>query len=144
MKKRDKLVGFLFSDIARFRGIIFENLMKPHGLTHAQAYVLNQLFLEDGLTQTELAARMHVGTVTVSGLVDRLEARGWVRRSEDRRDRRAKKVWLSDSAGGLLKHMVREFTNLNDIALDGLTEDEVIEMTRMLRKVRSNLAAKVS
>lgn len=144
MKKRDKLVGFLFSDIARFRGIIFENLMKPHGLTHAQAYVLNQLFLEDGLTQTELAARMHVGTVTVSGLVDRLEARGWVRRSEDQRDRRAKKVWLSDSAGELLKHMVREFTNLNDIALDGLTEDEVTEMTRMLRKVRSNLAAKVN
>lgn len=144
MEKRDKLIGFLFSDIARFRGIIFENLMKPYGLTHAQAYVLNQLFLEDGLTQTELAARMHVGTVTVSGLLDRLEVRGWVRRSADARDRRAKKVWLSDDASGLLEHMVREFTNLNDIALDGLSEGEVTEMARMLRQVRSNLAAKVS
>ena len=144
MKKRDKLIGFLFSDIARFRGIIFENLMKPHGLTHAQAYVLNHLFLEDGLTQTELAARMHVGTVTVSGLLDRLEARGFVRRSADDRDRRAKKVWLTDSTEGLLDHMVREFSNMNDIAVDGLNEDEVAEMTRMLRKVRTNLAEKVA
>ena len=144
MKKRGKLIGFLFRDIARFRGIIFENLMKPHGLTHAQAYVLNQLFLEDGLTQTDIAARMHVGTVTVSGLLDRLETRGWVRRAEDNRDRRAKKVWLSESAAGLLEHMVREFTNMNDIAVEGLTDDEVVEMTRMLRKVRSNLAAKVT
>lgn len=143
MEKRDRLIGFLFSDIARFRGIIFESLMRPHGLTHAQAYVLNQLFLEDGLTQTELASRMNVGTVTVSGLLDRLEARGWVRRSEDARDRRAKKVWLSDTAGGLLTHMVREFTNLNDIALAGLNEAEVIEMARMLRKVRSNLASEL-
>lgn len=144
MEKRDKLIGFLFSDIARFRGIIFENLMKPHGLTHAQAYVLNQLFMEDGLTQTELADRMHVGTVTVSGLLERLETRGWVRRVADARDRRAKTVWLTEEAGGLLEHMVREFSNLNEIAVDGLTEDEVAEMTRMLRKVRSNLADKVT
>lgn len=144
MEKRDKSIGFLFSDIARFRGIIFESLMKPHGLTHAQAYVLNHLFLEDGLTQTELASRMHIGTVTVSGLVDRLETRGWVRRAEDARDRRAKTVWLAGDAAGLLEHMVREFTNLNDIAVDGLTEGEVSEMTRLLRKVRTNLAAKVT
>lgn len=143
MEKRDKLIGFLFSDIARFRGIIFESLMKPHGLTHAQAYVLNQLFLEDGLTQTELSTRMNVGTVTVSGLVDRLEARGFVRRSADSRDRRAKTVWLSDSASGLLEHMVREFGTMNDIATAGLSDDEIVEMTRMLRIVRSNLAAEI-
>ena len=143
MEKRDKSIGFLFSDIARFRGIIFENLMRPHGLTHAQAYVLNQLFLEDGLTQTELAARMQVGTVTVSGLVDRLETRGWVKRSADARDRRAKTVWLCEAGQGLLTHMVKEFTTMNNISVEGLSEDEVVEMTRMLRKVRSNLAAKV-
>ena len=39
--------------------------------------------------------------------------------------------------------MVREFSNMNDIAVDGLSDDEVNEMTRMLRKVRANLAAKV-
>ncbi|MGB0855189.1 MAG: MarR family winged helix-turn-helix transcriptional regulator [Pikeienuella sp.] len=140
MQTRDRMIGFLFSDIARFRGIVFENLMRPYGLTHAQAYVLNQLFLEDGLTQTEIATRMKVGRVTVSGLLDRLEARGWVRRSEDARDRRAKTVWLSESANGLLEHMVREFTNMNDISVAGLTDDEVVEMARLLRKVRSNLS----
>ena len=144
MQKRDKLVGFLFSDIARFRGIVFEGLMKPHGLTHAQSYVLNHLYLEDGLTQTELAKRMHIGTVTVSGLVDRLEGRGWVSRTEDKRDRRAKKVWLSQIGADVMTHMTREFTTLNDITLDGLSEDEVIEMSRMLRKVRANLAEKVT
>jgi MarR family transcriptional regulator, transcriptional regulator for hemolysin len=144
MKKRDKLVGFLFSDIARFRGIVFENLMKPHGLTHAQSYVLNHLYLEDGLTQTALAKRMHIGTVTVSGLVDRLEARGWVSRTEDKSDRRAKKVWLSKSGADVMTHMTREFATLNDITLEGLSDDEVTEMSRMLRIVRANLAKKVT
>ncbi len=140
MEDRDRAIGFLFTDIARFRGILFDQLMHKHGLTLAQAFALNQLMLEDGLTQTQMSVGMRVGTVTVSGLVDRLEARGWVKRITDQGDRRAKKVWLCEKAAPLQMEIVKQFTNLNDIALDGLDPEEVVKLIDMLRKVKGNLS----
>ncbi|MFT4960049.1 MAG: MarR family transcriptional regulator for hemolysin [Paracoccaceae bacterium] len=140
MEDKDRAIGFLFSDIARFRGILFDQLMQKHGLTHAQAFALNQLMLEDGLTQTQMSVGMKVGTVTVSGLVDRLEARGWVKRITDQRDRRAKKVWLCEKAAPLQAEIVLQFSRLNDISLDGLESEDAVKLVQLLRKVKRNLS----
>ena len=70
----DRPAYVIFHDIGRFRAQLFDRLIAPHGLTMSQAWVLAHLFVEDKLTQTEIARRMEMGTVTVGGLVDRLEA----------------------------------------------------------------------
>jgi len=140
MTDRNRSVGFIFGDIARFRGITFDQLMKPFGLTLAQAYVLNYLFRQDGLTQIELAEHMDVGTVTVSGLVDRLEARGWVKRKTDVKDRRAKQVWLTRESDAVRKEMIKQFKELNNVTLDGITDDEIEVLCDLLSRVRKNLS----
>lgn len=139
MIDRDRAVGFVFSDIARFRGITFDQLMQSFGLTHAQAYILNHLFHQDGLTQVQLAERMDIGTVTVSGLVDRLEARGWLERKTDKMDRRAKQVWLTPASDVILAEMEKQFQQLNDISLAGLDDSEIEVLVELLGKVKSNL-----
>jgi len=40
----------IFQDIARFRAIIFDNLLKPHDLTMSQGWVLVHLLRENGMT----------------------------------------------------------------------------------------------
>jgi DNA-binding MarR family transcriptional regulator len=141
--ERDRKIGLVFSDVSRFRGILFDQMMKRHGLTHVQAIVLAQLFRQDGLTQTELAEMMSVGTVNISGLVDRLEAKGWVERRPDEHDRRAKRVWLSPKVEQIRKRIDSCITDINSITVEGMDDDEVEQLIRLMRKAKANMAARM-
>lgn len=71
-------------------------LFRPHGLTDAQFNVLNVLGTNDkGLTQRELGDILVVDRSNVTGLLDRMEAAGWVRRVAVLGDRRAWRVQLT-------------------------------------------------
>lgn len=141
MNSRDKKIGFLFSDITRFRHNFFDHLLHPIGLTHAQAFVLNHLLHSDGLTQVQLAERMSIGTVTVSGLVDRLEKRDLVQRKVNPKDRRANQVWLTEKANDIWHEMNLQFTKVNDVSFEGFSEEEVDVLCALLRRVRDNLVS---
>ena len=60
----------IYQDIARFRAILFDALLKPHDMTMSQGWVLVHLVRENGLRQSELAERLEVATVTTSKLID--------------------------------------------------------------------------
>ena len=143
MKIRERKLGLLFSDIARFRGIMFDQMLAEDGLTHVQAFALNHLHNRNGLTQTELAERMDVGTVTVSGLVDRLEAKGWVERRVDEKDQRAKRIWLTSKVGGIRQKMFDGIDQVNDVAFEGLSDDEVDQFIDMLKNAKVKLSDKL-
>lgn len=139
MNKSERHVGLLYTDIARFRGVIYDQMVEKHDLTHAQAHVLNNLYREDGLTQKAIAERMSIGTVTVSGLVDRLESKDLVRRETDKNDRRAKKVWLTKAALDVQGDLFDCLTKLNDICFEGFSDEEVDIMIGFLKRSKQNL-----
>ncbi len=130
----------LFRDISRMRAVIFDRMMAPHGLTMSQTWVLAHLFDEDNLTQTELAARMRVGTVTVGGLIDRLEARGFVVRHTDSVDRRAKRVRLTPSAIPIGRIMHRYEAEVHKLSFAGLDEEDEARLFHLLTIIRNNLS----
>lgn len=129
----------IFQDIARFRGQLFDRLIAPHGLTMSQARVLLHLLIEDELTQSDLARRMDVGTVTVGGLVDRLEVRGLVERRSDPVDRRAKRVCLTEAARPLEKIMDECSTQVDGASFRGLPDTSIHALLENLQEVRKNL-----
>lgn len=129
----------VFQEIARFRALLFDRLIAPHGLTMSQAWVLVHLFKEDGLTQREIAARMEIGTVALSGLVDRLEARGLVERRADPADRRAKRVCLLPAAKPLGRAMNQCNADVDAVAFAGLADEDVDTLLSLLERVRGNL-----
>jgi DNA-binding MarR family transcriptional regulator len=57
------------------------------------------------LTAGEIGAHLGLSSGAVTGLVDRLEAGGWVRRERDPRDRRRVIVHLSGERGAELWHL---------------------------------------
>jgi len=81
--------------------LFFQKLLKaaqPYGLTPGQLLVLRVLDEHPHITLAELAKHMHLGSSTVSGIVDRMEKSGLVARERVRDDRRA--VSLSLTARG--------------------------------------------
>ena len=64
-------------------------------LAPAQAIALKELEVERPISMRELAERMRCHPSNITGLVDRLEARGLVERRPDPRDRRVKGLALT-------------------------------------------------
>ncbi|NJD21033.1 MAG: MarR family transcriptional regulator [Gemmatimonadetes bacterium] len=75
-------------------------LFAPLGITGAQANVLILLHAqtEDGaMSQSDLGRLLTVHRSNVTGLLDRLEAQGLVRRQDDVKDRRVYRVALTEA-----------------------------------------------
>ena len=73
-----------------------EQIFVRHGLSSAQFDVLATLQFGEGITQQELARRLLVTKGNVCGLIDRMEAAGWVERRADPDDRRANRIYMTD------------------------------------------------
>ncbi len=134
----------VFQDIARFRAILFDALLKPHDMTMSQGWVLVHLVRENGLRQWDLAERLEVATVTTSKLIDRLEERGFVERRIDPEDRRSNRVFATSKARSLVKIMTQTVSEVDTIANAGVAPEELETTMRVLRLMRQNLRTAIS
>lgn len=132
--------GFLVHDVARLLRTTFDRRVKAHGFTRSQWWVLTHLFRNDGVTQAELADTLEIERPTLGRLLDRLEAKGWVRREEDARDRRAKRVYLTEEVEPVMKSMRAVAAEVRRDALGGLSGEEQERFVDALLAVKANLA----
>ncbi|MGI9331862.1 MAG: MarR family winged helix-turn-helix transcriptional regulator [Gammaproteobacteria bacterium] len=135
----DRNFGFLVHDVARLLRTAFDRRVRDLGLTRSQWWVLTHLFRHDGTTQSELAVVLDLEKASLGRLLDRLEANGWIRREEDARDRRAKRVWLTAEVEPAIAEMRRQAAALRRDALSGLAEQECERFVDALLAVKSNL-----
>ncbi len=104
----------------------------------AQHGVLFALTMEDGLTVSALAKMLSMGKPSVSGMVDRMAARGLVRREKDAGDGRMVRVFLQAEGAALVARtnpVVKEM-NAALLAPFDATEQDVIR--RFLKHVAEN------
>ena len=135
----DRGIGFLVADITRLMTTQYNRLVKPLGLTKSQWRLIVQLHRQDGLTQSELASLLAVGKVSVGGLIDRLEQRGWIERRDDAKDRRTNRIFLTEKAHKVDKEIISAGSKLARQTLKGLTDDESLVLDSLLSAVRKNL-----
>ena len=78
VREQGTRINFLVHDVSRMRSTLYDQEVRPLGLTRSQWWVLAQLprQMPEGMLQTELAKVLEVGKVTLGGLIDRLEASG--------------------------------------------------------------------
>ena len=70
---------------------------REFGLTAPQSYLLIQLDPATPLTMVALAAAKDCDPSNITGLVDKLEAKGYIQRRPDPHDRRVKMIVLTDA-----------------------------------------------
>jgi MarR family transcriptional regulator, organic hydroperoxide resistance regulator len=66
------------------------------GLTGPQAWTIRVIADNEPINISDIARRMYLHVATVVGIVDRLELRGFVRRTRDQKDRRVVYVMLTE------------------------------------------------
>lgn len=132
--------GFLLNDVARLLRNAYDRRVRSLGLTRSQWWVLNQLFRNPGLNQSELAEILEIERPTLGRLLDRLEAKGWVRREHDARDRRAWRVHLTDAVEPAMRTLRKVAAELMRDALVGLSAAERERFVDTLLAIKANLA----
>lgn len=132
--------GFILNDVARLMRITFDRRVKALGLTRSQWWVLNHLFRNNGTTQSELADILEIEKATLGRLLDRMEAKGWIRRQEHSTDRRAKCVFLTDEVEPAVKTMRAAAADLRRDALANFDNTDRERFVDMLLAIKTNLA----
>lgn len=114
------------------------------GLSGPQVWALTILDAESGLSLGELSERLFAHPSTVSGIVDRLEERGAVRRAVDPEDRRGLKLALTPVGRRLLRKSPPPVQLGIRQALEHMPAVRLRQLRRALEQiVRSTMARRI-
>ncbi|WP_420467727.1 MarR family winged helix-turn-helix transcriptional regulator [Panacagrimonas sp.] len=133
-------LSFLMHDVSRMRRSAYDQFMKPLGITRAQWWVLAHLSRHDGMMQTQLADVLEVGKASLGDVIESLESGGWVDRRPDPTDKRAKRVYLTKPAQGLIKRMTSLEVEFNDRIFADLPLTERAALFNSLVKIKHAIA----
>ena len=113
-------------------------------LTRPQYRVLIMLDRSPGITQARLAELLDVERMTVTGLLDRMETRGWVERRRDPNDRRANRLYLKPAAKPLLDRLANLGAEMMEVVLDGVSMASIERTLKELGTVKDNLRTAIA
>ncbi len=109
------------------------------GLHPGQEVVLKALAESDGRTMGELAAELGVQPPTVTKMVTRLAAYGFVVRQTSDRDGRLARVFLTEPGRALIENVDKMWKRLEKEALAGFDDKEKKRLRKLLRRMEKNL-----
>ena len=137
----DKHVGMYFKKISeKLEKKANENLGKRE-LTFSQGKVLWYLRKnsEKTVTLSDVAKFLDCTHATVSGLVSRLEKKGYLRIETDQSDHRAKNLFLTEKEMTKFRAMQEHRKQMEETLLQGFDEKERNELLSYLQRVYENL-----
>lgn len=133
--------GFVVTDVARLFRAEFDRRIGEAGIgvTPGEGRTLSHAARAGAVRQTVLAERMGIEAMTLSGYLDRLEARGLVERRPDPSDRRAKLVVLTDKADDVLERVQTVAVALREDVSRAVGVADWATLNAALRTIRDRL-----
>jgi DNA-binding MarR family transcriptional regulator len=114
---------------------IFMEETAEFDVTPVQFAILNALIDEPGEDQITLAGRVAFDAATSGSVIGRLEAKGWVRREPDTRDKRRKLLWVTPEGERAVQTMKRAVSKAQARILGPLPPAEREQLTTLLDKL---------
>ena len=107
-----------------------------YGLTSGQVLILKFLLKNqdrEEINQLDIQQNMNLSHQTVTGMVGRLESKGYVACSQSSRDRRCKRIELTPKAFEVSSAMSAGAMSAEQAVIRDMTADEQQEFNRLLR-----------
>ncbi|MBQ3078036.1 MAG: MarR family transcriptional regulator [Clostridia bacterium] len=122
------------------RGLHLKKTMPQHGLYFGQLPLLRYIARHDGCTGAEAAAALHVSTASVAVSTGRLQKAGLLLKQEDAQDRRIKRLHITEEGLRRATLCHRAFEELDRLAYEGLSPEEIATLSALLDRISANLA----
>lgn len=126
----------------RINYVIFKkgrSVLSEFGITPPQFTTLSTVSYHDGITMGDLCDHLFLTSATVTGLVDRLEERGFVFRERDTADRRVVRLHITEEGKAVLAKAVEMRRALLARYLEGLETEEKKQLVELLKKLLSRV-----
>ncbi len=116
---------------------LYKPLLEPMGLTYPQYLALLVLWERDALTVSELGERLFLDSGTLTPLLKRMEAAGWLTRQRASDDERRVIVSLT-TPGRALREQARAVP-VQLAQATGCSAAELAELTQRLQQLRGHM-----
>ena len=133
--------GFLLTESARLLRKLIDRRLQPLGLSRAQWSILAILSNQEGLSQSQISAKLEIEKSTAGRLIDQVERSGWIERRPIAGDRRAWGIHLTDQARQLLAQVETVILRSRTEMLQGLRAEQQQHLSEILQIVKSSLSA---
>ena len=149
----EQSVGYLLNKVMSSILSVADGRLAAYKLTYAQWIPLCKLLSEEGCTPIAMARDLSVDPAALTRSLNRLEAKGLLRRERSTQDRRVVHLHLSDEGRAVAKHVPGVLADVLNAHLSGFSHGEwqllLQLLSRMLAngdalKAAANLASKTS
>ena len=113
----------------------FKSVLQVHGLTTVQHLVLEALWIEDGLTASEISKRLILDNATLSGVLDRMVEAGWIVKRPDEDDRRYIRIYLDAKSIDMKSTLIEVRDKVNNELESNFTMEEMMLLKRLLKDI---------
>lgn len=133
-------LGYRIKLLSQLQTRTLQERLEPFGLTPFHWVVLCCLWKEDGLATSTLGERLQQVGGTLTGVIDRMEERGLVRRQRDPIDRRICRIWLT-SEGKQLENVLPPIAReIFEQAMAGIKIPERERLSQLIDRLIANLS----
>ena len=92
----------------------------------------------NGITQQDLAMQLNCDKVQVVRIIDYLSSNGYVQRSPNKSDKRKYELIITEKASLIIADVQNAFTQTTNMALNGLSENQINEFYTILTSIENN------
>jgi DNA-binding MarR family transcriptional regulator len=133
MVVEDRLI-FLISKVYQKLITNLQKAFSESGIEVTPIQVMLLFFLQknDGLSLTQISQGLMLENPTVTGLIDRLEKSGYVKRSDHPNDRRVYLVYLTEKGNRVANKALPIVRRLNEQIKEGYSKEEIEGFKKVL------------
>ncbi len=130
------MTGHLIRRLHQHAAHVFQVRTKEAGLdlTPVQFAAMDAVATTPGIDQASIAAQIAYDRATIGGVIDRLEQKGWIKRTISNRDRRAREVTLTPTGRDILDRAIPVVSALQADILPGLSNDETSHLRDLIER----------
>ncbi|WP_437298820.1 MarR family winged helix-turn-helix transcriptional regulator [Sorangium sp. So ce426] len=134
-----EMIIYLYTESRR----LTKGMASGFGLTGPQLTILKLLESFQDLSLSTLSERIRAQNSTVTGIVDRMEREGLVRRERSKADRRVVHIRLSEKGARLAREIQVEPMEIFRSALLSLSSTDLRDLLRILTKLQKQVVSRV-
>lgn len=141
MKKcPDDYAGRWFSVFHRLPLSFIAEGLKDYNIGSGQIMFLLELYFMDGVSQEELSSYLNINEANTARAIKKLEKEGYVIRKRDEKDKRIKRIYLTEKAFEIKPIVLELMNQWEDKMLKSLTSVEREVFIDLLKKVGHSLS----
>lgn len=113
-------------------------------ITSNERRVLFIIKRHPGLTQVQVARYLELEPQNLMRILDKFEKNNWIKKISDQQDRRAKLLYITESANAIIDRVMKIGGKMKPEILSGINQNELKILQKILHKTKANLLVHLS